>query len=77
MSAFIDLRTVDEDTIRATPRKGYRFTWSPDAPTPVAVTVLRVARDLSWADIRCVTPGSSWTKRQRLPLPESFKLVRS
>lgn len=32
------------------------------------VTVTRVARDGSWADIKCQQPstGASWAKRQRL-----------
>jgi hypothetical protein len=82
MSAFIDMKTIDEGAARALPAKGYRFIWVTDGPT-VFITVTRAARDGCWADIRCTTvlhrgdDRGTWTKRQPLPLPESFKLVRS
>jgi hypothetical protein len=45
--------------------KGDRFTWM-DA----TVTVLRVARDGTWADMDChPAVGVGWTKRQPLPMP--------
>jgi hypothetical protein len=45
-------------------RKGDRYDWN-----GITITVLRVARDLTWADIRAEAPGgNSWTKRQRLPM---------
>jgi hypothetical protein len=48
-------------------RKGDRFYWN-----GVEITVLRVARDGTWADLRVHPegPGSgTFTKRQSLPLP--------
>lgn len=46
--------------------KGDRFTWMGSE-----VTVLRVSRDGTWADIDCKpVVGASWTKRQPLPMPE-------
>lgn len=54
--------------------KGDLFTFGES----VFIKVLRVAKDGSWADIKCNTipdleasPG--WTKRQRLPFPASFE----
>jgi hypothetical protein len=44
--------------------KGDRLDWH-----GVAVVVMRVARDGSWADIRCDDGERQWTKRQPLPLP--------
>jgi len=41
----------------------------------VVVTVQRVARDNTWADIHCATGAKTWTKRQRLPLPATFRRV--
>jgi hypothetical protein len=35
----------------------------------VYVEVTRVAKNGTWADIRCYTWASSWAKRQPLPLP--------
>jgi len=53
--------------------KGDTFTWN----DCVAITVLRVARDQSWADIACqaygdLGPGSVWTKRILLPVPADW-----
>lgn len=54
--------------------KGDLFTFNSD----VYIKVLRVAKDGTWADIKCSTdpdldasPG--WTKRQRLPFPAGFE----
>ena len=54
--------------------KGDRLEWH-----GVAVEVLRVARDGSWADVRCVPPNGEepWTKRQKLPLPAGTVRVTS
>jgi len=50
-------------------RKGDLYDWN-----GIRVEVLRVSR--SWADIQVTPPiGAGWTKRQPLPLPESFKRV--
>jgi hypothetical protein len=53
--------------------KGDRYLFG--AQPSVVVTVTRVARDESWADIRCTVPGSTWTKRQPLPLSATFRRV--
>jgi hypothetical protein len=46
--------------------KGDRFIWMGSV-----ITVLRTARDGSWADIDCKpVVGAGWTKRQPLPLPD-------
>ena len=53
--------------------KGDRLDWS-----GVAVEVTRVARDGSWADVRCTHPvDGTWTKRQQLPLPAGTVRVTS
>jgi hypothetical protein len=58
--------------------KGQRYVWNRDAAGgTVYVEVCRVARDGTWADILCtVLPHDrdhgTWTRRQPLPLPESF-----
>lgn len=59
--------------------KGDTFVWSDDEDDTmkVHVTVVRVARDGTWADLRC-TVGAGinvWGKRQRLPLPSTFRRV--
>lgn len=48
-------------------KRGDWLTWQ-----GVEILVTRVARDASWADIRCKELGSNyeWRKRQRLPMPE-------
>lgn len=53
-------------------KRGDRYIWRhPATPeTPVYIEIVRVARDGSWADIRCCTWAVMWTKRQPLPLPE-------
>jgi hypothetical protein len=63
--------------------KGQRYVWEGTARGAVYVEVLRVARDGTWADIRCTTAlyrgeddAGMWTKRQPLPLHESFVLAR-
>lgn len=38
----------------------------------VDVTVTRVATDGTWADLSCTDGHATWTKRQTLPLPDSF-----
>lgn len=49
--------------------KGDKFIWNDG----VCVEITRVAKDQTWADLRCWTSiNVSWTKRQTLPLPESF-----
>lgn len=54
--------------------KGARLWWWPETHSPlrdrVFIEVTRVARDGSWADLRCCTWAVMWTKRQPLPLPE-------
>lgn len=48
-------------------RKGDHFYWN-----GITMTVLRVARDDTWADIRIRQDGAgsgTWAKRQPLPLP--------
>lgn len=52
------------------PEKGDTYRWKIQDSSPVYLLVNRVARDGSWADIRCVTWSASWKKRQPLPLPE-------
>lgn len=53
--------------------KGDRLDWS-----GIAVEVRRVARDGSWADVRCVSPvDGTWTKRQQLPFPAGTVRVTS
>lgn len=53
-------------------RKGDRLSWIP-APQH-SIVVRRVAKDQSWADIFVYDnrTRTSWTKRQPLPLHESF-----
>jgi hypothetical protein len=47
------------------------------AGNPVKILVTRVARDGSWAEVRCgpTLSGRSWTERQQLPFPPAFRLV--
>ena len=46
-----------------TPAKGERYRWM-----GVYLTVLRVARDGTWADICCYVHSlGMWTKRQQIP----------
>lgn len=53
------------------PTVGTTFYWM-----ATHVTVTRVAKDSSWADVRCVQPGGpTWTKRLPLPMPEAAELV--
>jgi hypothetical protein len=53
-------------------KRGDRYIWrhasAPDVHVYIYIT--RVARDGSWADIRCCTWLRGWSKRQPLPLPE-------
>jgi hypothetical protein len=51
-------------------KRGDRFVWK-----GVSIEVMRAAKDGSWADIYCREMGTSWTKRQRLPLPEGTERV--
>jgi hypothetical protein len=46
-------------------RKGDRLDWD-----GISIEVTRVARDGTWADIRCQDYPAMWTKRQPLPMPE-------
>lgn len=57
--------------------KGARYEWSALADgVAVQVEVIRVATDQSWADLRCTDGAVTWSKRQALPLPDSFRRVR-
>jgi hypothetical protein len=59
--------------------KGSVFDWhTPDAGTVGAVrcTVNRVAGDGTWVDFTATAGGSSWGKRMKLPLPETFVQVK-
>lgn len=50
-------------TMIKTPKKGERYRW-----TGVTLSVLRVAKDGTWADIYCEAPGlTPWSKRQHIP----------
>ena len=61
-----DWHTEAGELLADPPAKGDRFTWN-----GCLITVLRVARDETWADIHCKTfVGAGWTKRQPLPLPD-------
>jgi hypothetical protein len=57
--------------------KGDQFVWpAEDSPDAVQVTVIRVARDGTWADIEATANGvMTWSKRQRLPFPASFRRI--
>jgi hypothetical protein len=56
--------------------KGHCFVWQTDRyPDPVYCVVTRVARDGSWADLRCRGGSAAWTKRQPLPLSPGFRRV--
>lgn len=52
--------------------KGQVYEWE-----NIDFRVIRVARDGSWADIRCYQPetGVFWSKRQPLPLPNDAILT--
>ena len=54
-----------------TPKKGDRYTGM-----GCEIEVRRVSKDGTWADIFVYQPSSrvSWTKRQRLPFPDDWKL---
>lgn len=55
-------------------RKGDQFVWD----EVVHCTVLRVAKDGSWADLRCRSASNNgWNKRQPLPLADGFRRVES
>lgn len=56
-------------TDRQLPKRGDRYTWN-----GIDIEVMRVGRAGEWADLK-VRPafGPHWSKRQRLPFPESFK----
>lgn len=60
-------------------KHGDRYEWRPtDEPGDVVVQVeiLEVAKDESWADLKCTPPaGRSWTKRMELPLGRRFRRV--
>lgn len=57
-------------------KKGDKFDWAPigTRTNSLRVEVKRVARDGSWCDLE-VTGGTTWTKRQALPFPETFTRV--
>jgi hypothetical protein len=48
--------------------KGAEFQWN----GAVNCKVNRVASNGTWIDLTCTRGGSSWGKRQALPLPDSF-----
>lgn len=48
--------------------KGATYEWN----GAVHARVNRVAADGTWADMTMTRGGSSWGKRQPLPLPETF-----
>lgn len=52
------------------PAKGDVYEW-----LGVTVTVQRLAKDGTWADLSCALDGHTWTKRQPLPLPAEAELV--
>lgn len=63
------------DELWSKPVKGTTFFWM-----GAHLTVTRVARDFSWADVKCEQYRfdelhASWTKRQRLPFPPEAELV--
>ena len=58
--------------------RGQVWLWGPqeDPAERVKCLVTRVARDGSWADLRCrAWNGNQWSKRMRLPFPGSFELT--
>ena len=57
------------------PAKGDRYEFG-RGPNVLCI-VTRVARDGSWVDLRMIDPSREWTKRQRLPLPVTFRRVTS
>lgn len=59
------------------PKRDDIFHFGP-ANAPITATVTRVSRIHMWADTICVAPnGKTWTKRQRLPLPKTFRPAAS
>lgn len=48
--------------------RGTVFVWD----DVVRCKVQRVAKDGTWADMRCTQGGSSWGRRMKLPLAEVF-----
>jgi hypothetical protein len=56
-------------------RKGDRLKW--DGAASYDIWVTRVAKDQTWADIFVYDNGTraSWSKRQPLPLHESFTVA--
>jgi len=59
------------------PVRGDKYRWGKQQAVAMQVTVTRVARDGSWADIRCrAANGGEVRKRQRLPFPASFEKQR-
>jgi hypothetical protein len=56
-----------------TPKRGDRFiAYGDHKPSArLYLEVTRVAKDRTWADIRVCNCYVMWTKRQKLPLPES------
>lgn len=55
-----------------TVKKGDRFRWK----EAVIVEVTRVSRTGEWADVMCHDQYAMWTKRQPLPFPSTFDLVK-
>ena len=58
--------------------RGDRFVWAADGQwlDAVSIEVGNVAKDGTWANLRCTGPGGkTWGKRQALPLPDSFRAV--
>lgn len=61
-----------------TVKRGDRLVWATDGQwlDAVSVEVGAVAKDGTWANLRCTGPaGKTWGKRQPLPLPETFRSV--
>lgn len=57
----------------ATYAKGDLFIWTVGTRNDsVSVKITRVAKDQTWADILCWGGRGVWTKRQPLPLPDTF-----
>jgi len=56
-----------------TPARGDVYLWNES----VRAEITRIAKDGSWADLRCTTflNPDSWNKRQKIPFPASFVRV--
>lgn len=66
-------RDNSSPTINTLPKRGDQFEFGPE-DAPVTTTVTRVSTQGLWVDLRCVGPGGwTWSKRQKLPLPFTFR----